>query len=252
LADPTVIERPSRRWEGINASLACNPSCPKLKSYWHFESCRYEKNAATCAEPAQIASCPLPALPLRNGHLHQMAYSLFLFIRDVANGDLVAWIDSQLDAADNPDDSDRLESMRAALLEPLRGIYGASDKVLNMALDCGRSAGAQFLAPNFYGASMPSTPMAPPVMAPTAASASSARSPPRSTPASLTEAFRKSSHASCSTPFGAIAPGQASTSATATTSTIGCLAPIAFAGSMAAVIELYYTLYVQNSQKCEF
>jgi hypothetical protein len=93
-------------------------------------------------------------LPLRNGNLNQMAYSLFLFISDVADGDLVAWIDAQLEAAESPatDDrleamraalleaadspatDDRLEAMRAALLEPLRCIYGVSDKVLSMAL----------------------------------------------------------------------------------------------------------------------
>jgi hypothetical protein len=33
---------------------------------------------------------------LRNGRLNQTAYSLFLFIRDIADGDLVGWIDRQL------------------------------------------------------------------------------------------------------------------------------------------------------------
>ena len=122
------------RWASIAASLARHPSCPKLNSYWQFERCRFQKGAETCAEPTHIAACPLPALPLRNGHLNQMAYSLFLFIRDVVGGDLVAWIDAQLDAADNPAAPDRLETMRGALLEPMRCIYGVSDKVLSMAL----------------------------------------------------------------------------------------------------------------------
>jgi hypothetical protein len=39
---------------------------------------------------------------LRNGRLNQLAYSLFLFVRDVADGDLVGWIDNQLAAADGP------------------------------------------------------------------------------------------------------------------------------------------------------
>ena len=122
------------RWASIEASLARHPSCPKLNSYWQFENCRYQKGAEICTEPEHIAACPLPASPLRNGHLNQMAYSLFLFIRDVADGDLVAWIDAQLDAADSPAAPDRLELMRAALLEPLRCIYGVSDKVLSVAL----------------------------------------------------------------------------------------------------------------------
>jgi hypothetical protein len=71
---------------------------------------------------------------LRNGHLNQMAYSLFLFIRDVVDGDLIGWIDAQLAAADSPPGPDRLSRMRAALLQPMREIYGVSDKVLAMAI----------------------------------------------------------------------------------------------------------------------
>jgi hypothetical protein len=122
------------RWSSINASLSRSPACPKLNSYWHFEACGYRKGAASCSEPQHLPACPLPALPLRNGNLNQMAYSLFLFIRDVAGGDLVAWIDAQLEAADSVFAPDRLEAMRTALLEPLRCIYGVSDKVLSMAL----------------------------------------------------------------------------------------------------------------------
>jgi len=138
IADKVAYEYMRRhgraRFASIEASVARRPSCPKLKSYWHFEDCRYQKIAEVCTEPEHIADCPLPTLPLRNGHLNQMAYSLFLFIRDVADGDLVTWIDAQLDAADNPAAPDRLEAMRAALLEPLRCIYGVSDKVLSVAL----------------------------------------------------------------------------------------------------------------------
>ena len=43
--------------------------------------------------PHLIDSCPLPT---HNGNLNQLAYSLFLFIRDIANGDLVGWIDARL------------------------------------------------------------------------------------------------------------------------------------------------------------
>ena len=77
-------------------SSASGVSCPKLKSYWHFHGCRYEKASRTCAEPEHIGACPLPSHDLRNGHLNQAAYSLFLFIRDLADGDLIGWIDAQL------------------------------------------------------------------------------------------------------------------------------------------------------------
>jgi hypothetical protein len=82
-------------WQGIEVGLAQPISCPKLTSYWQFHGCRYHKGHQTCALPDRIAHCPLPRHDLRNGHLNQAAYSLFLFIRDVADGDLVGWIDRQ-------------------------------------------------------------------------------------------------------------------------------------------------------------
>jgi hypothetical protein len=71
---------------------------------------------------------------LRNGHLNQTAYSFYLFIRDITDGDLIGWIDQRLQAADTPAGPDRLARMRDALIAPLREIYGVSDKVLAMAL----------------------------------------------------------------------------------------------------------------------
>jgi hypothetical protein len=129
------MERHGRaEWHDIDQKLGQGVSCPKLKSYWHFHGCRYEKGSRTCAEPEHIGGCPLPSHDLRNGHLNQAAYSLFLFIRDLADGDLVGWIDAQLQAANGPPGPDRLARMAAALIEPLREIYGVSDKVLAMAL----------------------------------------------------------------------------------------------------------------------
>jgi hypothetical protein len=71
---------------------------------------------------------------LRNGHLNQIAYSLYLFVRDIADGDLIGWIDQRLQAANNPAGLDRLARLRDTLIAPLREIYGVSDKVLAMAL----------------------------------------------------------------------------------------------------------------------
>src|SRR3984893_14902585 len=129
------MERHGRAaWRDIDQKLGQCVSCPKLKSYWHFHGCRYDKGSRTCAEPDHIRRCPLPKHVLRNGRLNQTAYSLFLFIRDVADGDLIGWIDRQLEAANSPPGPDRLTRMAAALIEPLRQIYGVSDKVLAMAL----------------------------------------------------------------------------------------------------------------------
>ena len=121
-------------WQVIESDLHRGPSCPKLRSYWHFHDCRYNKSRFTCAEPNHLPGCPLPRSWLRNGRLNQTAYSLYLFVRDVAGGDLVGWIDRRLAAANEPSGPNRLARMRAALVDPLREVYGVSDKVLTMAL----------------------------------------------------------------------------------------------------------------------
>jgi hypothetical protein len=121
------------RWLDIAEALSRTPSCPKLAGYWRFYDCRYHKGSSTCSEPGNIDACPLPRHPLRNGRLNQMAYSLFLFMRDVADGDFVGWIDQQLGAV-NSQSPDRLAACREAIIGPLRNVYGVSDKVLAMAL----------------------------------------------------------------------------------------------------------------------
>jgi hypothetical protein len=122
-------------WRQIKRGLDRGASCPKLKSYWHFHDRRYDKISRTCAEPDHIRRCSLPKHDLRNGRLNQTACSLYLFIRDVADGDLVGWIDRQLQEGNDPH-PDRLARMRASLIEPSREVYGLSDKVLSMALSC--------------------------------------------------------------------------------------------------------------------
>jgi hypothetical protein len=54
--------------------------------------------------------------------------------RHVADGDLVGWIERRLRAANDQTGPDRLARLRAALIGPLREIYGVSDKVLTMTL----------------------------------------------------------------------------------------------------------------------
>jgi len=36
-------------WHDIDAKMAAGPSCPKLKTYWQFHDCRYDKISRTCA-----------------------------------------------------------------------------------------------------------------------------------------------------------------------------------------------------------
>src|SRR5437016_14179136 len=94
-------------WNKIAALVEASPSCPKLQSYWHFDHCGYQKAERCCAEPEHFPACPLPTHNLRNGRLNQAAYSLFLFMRDVANGDFVGWVDRRLADADLASASNR-------------------------------------------------------------------------------------------------------------------------------------------------
>ena len=114
----------------VAASLAGGHACPKLRSYWEFESCGYRKMARSCNAPQLLASCPLPRHDLRNGSLNRTAYALFLFMRDVAEGDLVHWIDVRLAQADRSTP----QALGKSLIEPLSHVHGLSDKVLSMSL----------------------------------------------------------------------------------------------------------------------
>ncbi len=115
-------------WEDISRGLANGPICPRLGTYWTFDQCGYDKGSRCCAEPEHIGACPLPQHKLRNGRLNQTAYSLFLFIRDIARNDLVAWIEAQITQASDPG------TASDNLIGPLRHIFGVSDKVLTMSL----------------------------------------------------------------------------------------------------------------------
>ena len=129
-----AAEHGNARWANVAAALAGHPACRLLHSYWTFSGCGYRKTARTCARPEHLRRCPVPDLPLRNGRLNQLAFSLFLFIRDVCGGDLIGWIDNRLAVADRPGEQDRATRMRQAVLEPLTNVHGVSNKVLSMAL----------------------------------------------------------------------------------------------------------------------
>jgi hypothetical protein len=121
-------------WGEVEQALRGRPSCPKLGGYWQFDNCRFHKTSGSCTQPDHSAACPLPRHPLRNGRLNQTAYSLFLFIRDIADGDLVDWIDRQIAAVQAERSQRPTLKARDALIGPLRNVYGISDKVIAMAL----------------------------------------------------------------------------------------------------------------------
>lgn len=122
----------SPTWMSISADIERGPSCPKLSSFWHYDSCRYAKELRTCARPDHFRNCPVPKMRLRHGGLNVAAWSLFLFIRDIADGDLVKWLGGRI----RQDKRRRrtLQDSRNRLLEPLNGVYGVANKVLSMAL----------------------------------------------------------------------------------------------------------------------
>lgn len=131
----TYMERHGRlTWRDIERATSRRVPCGKLRSYWTYFDCGYQKRAGTCAAPKIISTCPVPKHDLRNGRLNQTGYSLFMFFRDVADGDIVDWIDDRLDAASKGSIRQRANRMRRALIEPLRNLFGVSDKVLNMTL----------------------------------------------------------------------------------------------------------------------
>ena len=98
VADGFMKEHGNVTWAQITRALSTSHECQKLQGYWAFSGCLYQKTSQTCAEPAYFPRCPLPRHDLRNGRLNQTAYGLFLFIRDVAGGDVVRWIDHQINA----------------------------------------------------------------------------------------------------------------------------------------------------------
>lgn len=118
-------------WAKIAKGLKGGSRCPLLRSHWDFDGCRYDKTSFTCSEPDRIRRCPLPRHRLRNGRLNQMAYSFFLFVRDIAGGDLINWIEQRL--ANSPEISGG-KTAQERLIGPLRHIYGVSDKILTMTL----------------------------------------------------------------------------------------------------------------------
>lgn len=119
----------------IAGALARSPSCPRLRSYWSLSECGYRKGTGRCAEPRHRSRCPLPRHLLRKGGLNQASYSLFLFIRDVCEGDPVGWIDSRLEVADpGRRHAGRVFKMREALLGPLVNIANTGRKLWSMIL----------------------------------------------------------------------------------------------------------------------
>ncbi len=135
ISDAVAVEYMRRNgsptWKLLSADLARKPSCPRLSSFWNYQ-CDYSKTLRTCARPDHFRACPVPAMKLRNGRLNVTAWSLFLFIKDVAHGDLVKWLGRRIRIEKHQQRT--MQEDRNRLLAPLNGVYGVANKVLSMGL----------------------------------------------------------------------------------------------------------------------
>ena len=269
VADGYIDRHGNVTWAEIEGCLATNPSCDKLEGYWGFTDCRYHKGFQTCRNPNHFPNCPLPRHRLRNGRLNQSAYSLFLFIRDIAGGDIVDWIDRQL-----ADHLGNLPAARTALVDPLRHVYGISDKVIAMALasflmGAGRTrrgwfaVGASFvvvdtLVHNFLHRTgildrlEPAIRMGRRATGPVAALTFLLTLPRASMPVGLIQGFRRRFPGSSPAQSGGTAPNQGSTSATAIRSMTAAGARICGAGCTAAVIASFCMLRQKQPKNRRF
>jgi hypothetical protein len=134
VAESYIADHEKPRWRSIARGVKTG-ACSRLQSYWHFHGCGYQKIHQHCANADDFAGCPLPRHDFRNGNLNQLSYSLYLFIRDVAGGDLVGWIDQKLaEASESSDRASRVDKMAGAIGEPLSGVHSLSNKVIGMIL----------------------------------------------------------------------------------------------------------------------
>lgn len=128
--DAYIAEHGNASYDEIERNVE-NPSCLKLRGFWSFNKCGYEKLQQTCSCRPLLPNCGVPQLPLRNGRLNQLAFSLYFFIRDVANGDLIDFLDNRISGI-SVDAATR--EIHETVSLPWRSIFGVSDKVITMAL----------------------------------------------------------------------------------------------------------------------
>ena len=120
-------------WANVEASLdQTRCPCPKLGTFEAYRGCGFRKAAFNCSQPNDLPSCPVPSLPLRKGDLNQLAYSLFYFLRDRAQGDLVGFIDQIFLEVDRQKPEDPIAAKRDALIGEVSAVHAVSAKLIAM------------------------------------------------------------------------------------------------------------------------
>lgn len=106
--------------------------CPKLQGHSDYTSCGFRKSAFTCANPEKVRGCPVPALPLRKGDLNQLAFSLFFFVRDRCENDIVGYIDRLFQGVEATMEPDPVAARREILVAAFSEVHAVSAKLINM------------------------------------------------------------------------------------------------------------------------
>src|ERR1700686_5202381 len=125
IAQDYIDRHGNATWETVEAAIADHPCpCPKLGSFESYRDCGYRKGLATCRNPPDLPTCPVPPLPLRKGDLNQQAFSLYYLVRDRAQGDLVGLIDQVLaSTAADENTPDPIKAKRKALINEFSVIH---------------------------------------------------------------------------------------------------------------------------------
>ena len=98
IADSFIAQHGNATYSGIEKSLDDQfIRCPKLTDFGAFKDCGYKKSKTTCNNNEFYNSCPVTNMNLRKGQLNQAASSLFFFIRDDCMGDLIGFIEPDLE-----------------------------------------------------------------------------------------------------------------------------------------------------------
>jgi hypothetical protein len=107
--------------------------CEKLEIFQSFKSCGYQKTKPSCNNQDFLIRCPLPRQDMLKGVLNIKSFSLYFFVRDQCQGDLISHFDGIIQRHLKFDGSGVTEA-REALIEDFTQVFGIGDKLANMTL----------------------------------------------------------------------------------------------------------------------